>query len=124
MTVDLKRRVFIGIWRFMIPVPQALIRRGISRTADAICRKTVEVSAEERKVHRFVVLALTETNEPVTPEDIAEKLDIPLERVRSMIDTSHPTLWSKGSFWTRINTDEILINQCSSVLVRVLYLKL
>ncbi|MFC1976247.1 hypothetical protein ACFLXQ_07600 [Chloroflexota bacterium] len=78
--------MFIGIWRFMIPLPQALINRGIGRTADTICRKTADVSEEERKVHRFVVMTMTETNEPVTPEDIADKLDMPLDRVRDIVD--------------------------------------
>ncbi len=86
MEVDLKRKVFIGIWRFMIPLPQALIKRGIRRTADAICRKTADVSEEERKVHRFVVMTMTETNEPVTSEYIAEKLHMPLNRVRDIVD--------------------------------------
>ncbi|MFC1976236.1 hypothetical protein ACFLXQ_07545 [Chloroflexota bacterium] len=86
MKVDLKRKVFIGIWRFMIPLPQALIKRGIGRTADTICRKTADVSAEERKVHRFVVMTMTETNEPVTSEDIADKLDMPLDQVRHIVD--------------------------------------
>ena len=86
MKVDLKREAFIGIWRFMIPLPQALIKKDISKMADAICRKTADVSDEERKVHRFVVMTMTETNEPVTLEYIAEKLDMPLDRVRDVVD--------------------------------------
>jgi hypothetical protein len=86
MKADLKRKVFIGIWRFMIPLPQALIKIGIRRTADAICRKTADVSEEERRVHRIVVMTMTETNEPVTSEHIAAKLDMPLDRVRHIVD--------------------------------------
>jgi len=86
MKVDLKRKAFIGIWRFMIPLPQALIKKDIRKMADAICRKTADVSDEERKVHRFVVMTMTETNEPVTLEYIAEKLDMPLDRVRDVVD--------------------------------------
>ena len=86
MRTDLKRKVFIGIGRFMIPLPLALINIAIRRTADAICRKTVDVSEEERRVHRFVVMTMTETNEPVTAEHIAAKLDMPLDRVRHIVD--------------------------------------
>ena len=86
MEVDLKRKVFVGIWRFMIPLPQALLKRGIGKTADAICRKTDGVSEEERKVHRFVVMTMTETNESVRSEYIAEKLDMPLTRVSDIVD--------------------------------------
>ena len=86
MKADLKRRVFIGIWRFMIPLPQAFLRSGISKTADAICRKTADVSEEERKVHRFVVRTMTETSKPVSSEYISEKLQIPLDRARGIVD--------------------------------------
>ena len=86
MTVNLKRKALIGIWRFMIPLPQAMIKKVIRKMADAICRKTADVSEEERKVHRFVVMAMTETNEPVASEYIAEMLDMPLDRVRDIVD--------------------------------------
>lgn len=86
MKADLKRQVFIGIGRFMIPLPLALIKKAIRSTADAICRTTADVSEEERRVHRFVVMTMTETNEPVTSEHIAAKLDLPLDRVRQIVD--------------------------------------
>jgi hypothetical protein len=86
MKVDLKRKALIGIWRFTIPLPQALIKKDIRKMADAICRKTADVSDEERKVHRFVVMTMTETNRPVTSEYIAERLAMPLDRVRDIVD--------------------------------------
>ncbi len=86
MKVDFKKKALIGIWRFMIPLPQALIKKDIGKMAKAICRKTVNVSEEERKVHRFVVMTMTETNEPVASEYIAEKLDMPLDRVKDIVD--------------------------------------
>ncbi|MFC1819462.1 hypothetical protein ACFLZG_00045 [Thermodesulfobacteriota bacterium] len=86
MNVDFKRKAFIGIWRFMILLPQAMIKKDIRTMAEAICRKTADVSDEERKVHRFVVMTMTETNKPVTSEYIAEKLDIPIDRIRDIVD--------------------------------------
>jgi len=86
MSVDLKKKAFLGFWRFMIPLPQALIKKDIQKFAGAICRKTAHISEEERKVHHFVVMTMTETNEPVTAECIAEKLEIPIDRVRGIVD--------------------------------------
>ena len=86
MKDGLKSQIFIGIWRFMIPFPQALIKRGIRRTADTICRKTAGLREEERRIHRFVVTTMTETNEPVTSEHIAKKLDMPVDRVNHIVD--------------------------------------
>lgn len=54
--------------------------------ANAICRKSGDVSDEERKVHYFVVKSLSDTNEPVTPEYIANTLGMPLDRVKAIVD--------------------------------------
>ncbi len=86
MNIDLKRKAFMGIWRFMIPLPQFLIKKDISAMAKAICRNTAHISEEDRKVHRFVVRTMTETNKPVAPEYIAEKLEMDLDQVKDTID--------------------------------------
>jgi len=86
MKVDFKRKAFIGIWRFMIPLPHVMLKKDIRAMSEALCRKTANMSNEERKVHRFVVMTMTETSEPVTSEYIAEKLDMPLDRVRDIVD--------------------------------------
>jgi hypothetical protein len=86
MTSILRNKAFIGIGRFMLPLPQALVRRDIHHTATAICRKTVDINEEERMVHRFVVTAITDTKQPVTPELIARELEMPLDRVHEIVD--------------------------------------
>jgi len=86
MKVDLKRKAFMGIWRFMIPLPQFMIKIDVNNMANAICRKSADVSDEERKLHYFVVKSLSDTNEPVAPEYIAEQLGIPIDRVTAIVD--------------------------------------
>ena len=103
MKYQLKKKAFMGIWRFMIPLPQVLIKKDIGKMAAAICRKTADVSEEERKVHRFVVTTMTETSEPVASEYIAEKLDMPLDRVRDIVDK----LEKKKVFFYRYNSKAI-----------------
>jgi hypothetical protein len=103
MKVDFKRKAFIGIWRFMIPLPQFMIKKSIRKMAEAICIKTANVSDEERKVHRFVVMTMTETNEPVSSEYIADKLDMPLDRIRDIVDK----LEEMKVFLYRYNSQEI-----------------
>lgn len=86
MKVDLKRKAFMGIWRFMIPLPQFMIKIDVNNMVNAICRKSADVSDEERKVHYFVVKSLSDTNEPVAPEYIADQLGIPIDRVTAIVD--------------------------------------
>ena len=86
MKVDLKRKAFMGIWHFMIPLPLFLIKINVNTMAKAICRKSADVSDEERKVHYFVVKSLSDTNEAVTLEYIADQLGIPIERVTAIVD--------------------------------------
>ena len=90
MKVDLKRKAFMGIWRFMIPLPQFMIKIDVNNMANAICRKSADVSDEERKVHYFVVKSLSDTNEPVAPEYIADQLGIPIDRVAAIVDKRAP----------------------------------
>jgi hypothetical protein len=86
MNSALKRKAFLGIWRFMIPLPQSMIKKDIRGMAKAICRNTAHISENDRKVHRFVVMTMTKTNNPVSPEYIAEKLEMTLDRVKDIID--------------------------------------
>ena len=39
----LRYKAMIGVWRFMLPLPQALVRRDIRKAASAICRKTLDI---------------------------------------------------------------------------------
>ena len=103
MKGDMKRKAFLGIRRFMIPLPHILVKQDIRRMADAICRKTADVSGEERKVHQFVVKTMTETNKPITSEYIAEKLEMPLDRVKDIVEK----LEKKKVFFYRYNNPGI-----------------
>ena len=51
-----------------------------------ICRETALVTEEERRLHRYVVQRVTDTNQPVLPEDISVALDMPLDQVLKMIE--------------------------------------
>jgi hypothetical protein len=86
MNRDLKRKGFLGIWRFMIPLPQAMIKKDIQAMAKAICRNTVDVTEKDRTLHRFVVKTMTETNQPVSLETIADTLEMDLDQVRDSVD--------------------------------------
>ena len=81
MEIELKKKAYLGVGRFMIPLPLFLLKSEITKSANTICKATAHLSDEERMVHRFVVNTITDTNQDVSLGKIASCLDIPLDRV-------------------------------------------
>ena len=86
MTVKPKRKVFVGVSRFMLPVPQALSAFGLRKAVSGARAKARRLSAEERRIHHFVVRETAVAREPVTPELIGRRLELPVERVAAAVD--------------------------------------
>ena len=79
-------RLLMGLGRHMIPVPRLLwqwqARRGAQRTVGHL-----DFMAEEHHLVRdFVVRELPSVGEPLSPEFIAGKLDLPVPRVETILD--------------------------------------
>ena len=78
-------RIFLGVGRRMIPVPEALFRAIVRHDA----RKLERVSAlepDERRVHHFAVRELPRRRAPIAPALLAEGLDLPAEQVQRILD--------------------------------------
>ena len=86
MEIELKKKAYLGVGRFMIPLPLFLLKSEITKSANTICKATAHLSDEERMVHRFVVNTITDTNQDVSLEKIASNLDIPLERIKEIVE--------------------------------------
>ena len=55
MKVDAKRKMYMGIWLSMFPVPMAISTKGMNKGVSGARTKADLLSREERKVHHFVV---------------------------------------------------------------------
>ncbi|UCD31014.1 MAG: hypothetical protein JSV38_09330 [Desulfobacterales bacterium] len=55
MKTDIKRKMYMGIWRFMLPLPIAISAQGLQRGVSGAETKADLLSEEERKVHHFIV---------------------------------------------------------------------
>lgn len=86
MKTDIKRKMYMGIWRFMFPLPLAISSKGVKRSVSGAKTKTDLLSKEERKVHHFIVKQMAIAKEPITTEFIGEKLNISLNRVKDIVD--------------------------------------
>ena len=78
--------VTVGLWRFLIPLPPVIARRRVAGFRDAIDNEVGAMSAEHRDVHRFVVEELPRFGAPLPADVIAERLQIPLDRLSTLLD--------------------------------------
>ena len=77
-------KVMAGFWRYMLSIPPFLWEKEISKGKEKIRANLGFMSEEHRTVHHCIVRELPKVKEPISPEFIAEKLSMPLERVRSI----------------------------------------
>jgi hypothetical protein len=75
-----------GFWRHMVPIPPMLWRRQVSARAKRIAAGLGFMSEEHHRVRNFVVRELPVAGEPLSPEFISEKLSLPVDRVRAILD--------------------------------------
>ncbi len=82
----MSRRLLIGVSRHMIPIPRILwqwqVRKGARRTKAHLGF----MSEEHHLVREFVVRELPRVGEPLSPEFIAGNLNLPVARVKSILD--------------------------------------
>ncbi len=86
MKKHLKHKRYIGIERFMIPVPQVISSRGLKRGVSGAKAKADSLSEEERKIHYFIVRKMAVAGEPITTELVSEELGMPVNMVEKTID--------------------------------------
>ena len=79
-------RLLLGLWRHMIPIPRMVWQRQIERSAQRTKAHLGFMSEEHHLVREFAVRELPKVGEPLSPEFIAEELDLPIARVTSILD--------------------------------------
>jgi hypothetical protein len=79
-------KIMTGMWRYLINVPNFMWRRQIPKVERKFSSHLKFMSDEHRLVHHFVVRELPLAGKPLSPAYTAEKLAIPPERVKSILD--------------------------------------
>ena len=79
-------RILLGFWRAMVGVPPALWQSEIYRNAKKVRARMGFVAEEHRRVQHYCVRELPRAGEPLRPEVIASGLDMPLDKVRALLD--------------------------------------
>jgi hypothetical protein len=86
MNTNLKRRMLMGIGKFMVPIPRMIASKGLEKGASGARAKAALLSPEERKIHHFIVSRMTEIKSPLNAEQVGKELDLPIDRVETTID--------------------------------------
>lgn len=68
--------LLLGLWRCTLPIPRAVWQRQVRGDAQLDF-----MSEEHHRIRNFVVTELPRVGEPLSPEFIAQALNLPLDRV-------------------------------------------
>jgi hypothetical protein len=80
------KKLLLGLWRFLLPIPPALWRSEIEKSARGGQQGTAFMSPEHHLLRDLVVLELPRQAAPLSPQWIADKSGLPLERVTPILD--------------------------------------
>ena len=73
--------LLLGAWRFMLSIPRAIWQRQLRGDADLRF-----MSEAHHRVRNLAVTELPRTGQPLTPEFIARRLNLPFDRVIRILD--------------------------------------
>jgi hypothetical protein len=79
-------KLLVGFGRHMIPIPHMIWHRQMARTARKIEAGLSFMSDEHHLVRDFVVRELPKVGKPLSPEFIAQKLNLSVDRVKLILD--------------------------------------
>jgi hypothetical protein len=82
----MKNKLMIGFWRYMINLPSQVWEKEISKAKRKFEAELGFMSDEHRLVHHFVVKELPYAGEPLSPEVVANKLNLPISQVNAILD--------------------------------------
>ena len=82
----MKNRLMSGVWRYILSVPPFLWEKQVLKSRKKIEAALGFMSEDHRKVHHCVVRELPRVGRPLSSEQIAERVDLPRERVTAILD--------------------------------------
>jgi hypothetical protein len=82
----MSERLWLGLGRYMLPVPALIWRRRIRQRSDHTRASLAFMTEEHHLVREYVVTALPREGRPLAPEKIANDLHLSSERVVAILD--------------------------------------
>ena len=83
----MKNSILLGLGRHMIPIPRLIWPGLIARTARKERARLASVRSEAHHlVHDFVTREIPQVGEPISPEFVGQRLEMPIDRVNAILD--------------------------------------
>lgn len=81
----MKNKIMMGFWRCMLNVPPFLWEKRIFEAKKKFQTELSFMSDKHRLVHHFVVRELPHAGKPLSPDFVANKLDLAVGRVTAIL---------------------------------------
>jgi hypothetical protein len=78
--------ILLGFSRFMIPIPRFIWKRQLPAKERHLTASTGFMSEQHHAVRNHVVKELPRVGKPLSPESIAQSVNLPLDRVVTILD--------------------------------------
>ena len=82
----MNKRLLLGLGRMMLPIPRSIWQRQVAQSEQGSHSRLSFMTEEHHRVRDFAVLELPRAGAPLSPELIAERLHLPVERVNVILD--------------------------------------
>jgi hypothetical protein len=79
------RSLLLGVWRTMLRLPRPVWQNQVAQNARAMANGQEFLSGDVARVRNYVVVELPRAGAPLSPQRIAANLDLPVERVVSIL---------------------------------------
>jgi hypothetical protein len=84
--VTVKNKIMLGLWRYMLNVPPALLEKQRARGKAKMIANMAFITPEHRRVHHYTVRQLPFSKKPLPPSDIVRALNMEPDRVNEILD--------------------------------------
>ena len=82
----MENNLLLGLLRCMVPVPRLIWQMQVSRNARHLDAGLGFMSAQHHQIRDFVVREMPRRGKPLSPEFIAQNLNLPLDQVNTILE--------------------------------------
>ena len=82
----MRESLLLGVGRHLLPIPRPIWQRQVARSGRDNRASLGFMSDDHHRVRDFAVVELPRAGAPLPPELFAERLELPLARVKAILD--------------------------------------